>query len=87
MLYGLERLGITCQLTDVKLLVERYDADRDQKLGFWEFSNGLLPTDTLIRDDLERRKAQFELGYESKELLRRVFRKVLDSEVMIEHLR
>ena len=57
MLYGLERLGVTCELSDVRLLVERYDADRDQRLGFWEFSNALLPAETLIRDDLERRKA------------------------------
>lgn len=84
---GFERLGVICDISDVVLYVERYDADRDQRLGFWEFSNSLLPVDTLIRDDLERRKAQFEIGYETKELLRRVFRKLLDSENVLEHLR
>jgi Ca2+-binding EF-hand superfamily protein len=68
-------------------LVDRYDADRDGKLGFWEFSNALLPVETLVRDDLERRRAQFEMGYETKEILRRVFRKVIDTETIIESLR
>ena len=43
--------------------------------------------DTLIRDDLERRKAQFEISFETKELIRRVFRKLIDAENIIEHLR
>ena len=67
--------------------MERYDADRDSKLGFWEFSNSLLPIETLVRDDLERRRAQFDLSYETKELLRRTFRKLIDAETMIENLR
>jgi hypothetical protein len=54
---GFERLGVVCDISDVKLLVERYDADRDGRLGFWEFSNSLLPVETLVRDDLERRRA------------------------------
>lgn len=57
LLYGLEKLGIVCDISDCKLLIDRYDTDKDGKLGFWEFSNSLLPLDTLVRDDLERRKA------------------------------
>ncbi len=57
LLGGFERLGVICDISDIRLYVERYDADRDQRLGFWEFSNSLLPVDTLVRDDLERRKA------------------------------
>ncbi len=76
-----------CEIADVKLLVERYDADRDSRLGFWEFANALLPVETLIRDDLERRKASFDLSYETKELLRRTFRRLIDAETMIENLR
>lgn len=52
-----ERLGVVSDISDVRLFVERYDADRDGKLGFWEFANSLLPVETLIRDDLERRRA------------------------------
>ncbi|CDW85848.1 ef hand family protein [Stylonychia lemnae] len=84
---GFERLGVVCDISDVKLYVERYDADRDNKLGFWEFSNSLLPVETIVRDDLERRRAQFDLSYETKELLRRTFRKLIDAETMIENLR
>jgi hypothetical protein len=57
LLVGLERLGVICEISDLRLFVERYDSDRDQRLGFWEFSNSLLPVDSLIRDDLERKKA------------------------------
>lgn len=54
---GFERLGIVCNIEDINVYIERYDSDRDQKLGFWEFSNSLLPVETLVRDDLERRRA------------------------------
>jgi Ca2+-binding EF-hand superfamily protein len=67
--------------------VERFDQDRDGKIGFWEFSNSLLPMDSILRDDLERRKASFDLGYETRELLRRMFRKLIDAESMIENIR
>ena len=40
-----------------------------------------------MRDDLERRKAVWDLGHESKELLRRAFRKVIDAECMLESIR
>jgi hypothetical protein len=42
-LYGLERLEVPCDIADVKLVVSRYDADQDSRLGFWEFSNIFLP--------------------------------------------
>ena len=87
MLYGLERLGVVCDIADAKLFVERYDGDKDGKLGFWEFSNSLMPIDAILRDDLERRKAVWDLSFETKELLRRVYRKLVDSEGMVESLR
>ena len=43
MLFGLEQLGVTCDIADARLVVDRYDADKDGRLGFWEFSNALLP--------------------------------------------
>jgi hypothetical protein len=87
LLYGLERIGVVCDIADCKLFVDRYDADKDAKLGFWEFSNALLPIDAILRDDLERRKAIWEMSVETKELLRKVFRKLIDTETMIESLR
>lgn len=86
-MYGLERLGVVCDIADAKLLVERYDADKDGKLGFWEFSNALMPIDPILRDDLERRKAVWEIGYDTKDFLRKVFRKLIDSECMMESIR
>lgn len=43
LLYGLEKLGVACDIEDAKLIIDRYDADKDGRLGFWEFSNALLP--------------------------------------------
>lgn len=84
---GLERLGVICDLKEVQMIIDRYDSDRDGKISFWEFSNALLPIDSLSRDDVERRKPQWELSFETKELLRRVFRKIVDGEILIENLR
>ena len=87
LLYGMERLGVVSDIADCKLFVERYDGDKDGKLGFWEFSNSLMPIDAIIRDDLERRKAVWEMSMDTKELLRKVFRKLIDAECMVEALR
>lgn len=84
---GVERLGVVARNEDMQLFVERYDADRDGKLGFWEFSNALMPMDSILRDDLERRKAVWELGFETKEILRRAFRKLIDAEAIFESIR
>jgi hypothetical protein len=69
------------------MIIERYDSDRDGKISFWEFSNALLPIDTVSRDEVERRKPIWELSFETKELLRRIFRKIVDGEILIENLR
>jgi len=87
LLSGLDRLGVICDPSNARLVVERYDADKDGKLGFWEFSNALMPIEAILRDDLERRKAVWDLGFETKELLKRVFRKIIDAEAMIESIR
>lgn len=46
-----------------------------------------MPIDSLIRDDLERKKAQWEMGYETKELLRKVFSEIIDGERIMERIR
>ena len=46
-----------------------------------------MPIDPVLRDDLERRKAIWDIGFETKEILRRVFRKIIDTEAMIEAIR
>jgi hypothetical protein len=87
LLAGLERLGVTCNIEDVSLVIDRYDSDRDGKLSFWEFSNALLPIDAMSRDEIERRKAVWDVGYETKEILRRVFKKIIDGESRMESIR
>jgi len=84
---GLERIGLFASIDDLDALVGRYDADEDGKLSFWEFSNALLPIDPVSRDELERRKPVWEIGYETKEVVRKVFRKLLDAEKQMEQIR
>lgn len=83
----MERLGVVCDVKEIGMVIDRYDSDRDGKLSFWEFSNALLPIDSLVRDEIERRKANWEVSYETKEVLRRVFRKIIDTEGIMENLR
>ena len=52
----MEKLKIACDIVDVRLMLDRYDADKDGRLGFWEFSNSLLPMQHDLRDEVERRK-------------------------------
>ena len=87
MLFGFERLGIKCDIADARLLLSRYDADQDQRLGFWEFANMFLPADNIFRDELERRKAVWDLGFETKDLIRRHLRRLIDNEGVIEAIR
>jgi Ca2+-binding EF-hand superfamily protein len=56
LLYGLERIGITCDIADARLIIDRYDADKDGRLGFWELSNAFLPIQANLRDEIEMRK-------------------------------
>jgi hypothetical protein len=87
LLFGLEKLGVTCDISDARLLIDRYDADKDGRLGFWEFSNAILPIQQGLRDEIERKKAIWEISSETKELLRKTFRHLVDAEAMIEGVR
>ena len=53
---GLAKLGITANESDLALLRERYDADQDGRLGFWEFASIFLPIDPTLRDSVEKRQ-------------------------------
>ncbi len=84
---GFEKQGIACDQAEIALIMDRYDADGDGKLGFWEFSNILLPIDGLMRDELERRPANFDMSLECREHIKRVLRRIVDTEAMMETLR
>lgn len=87
---GFERLGVTCSMADAKLLIARYDADDDNRLGFWEFSNMFLPVEPTLRDSLERRKVGnygSGLSSDTRYLLKQAFRCIIDAESMVESIR
>lgn len=90
LLYGFERLGITCSLADARLVVARYDADEDTKLGFWEFANMFFPVEPALRDDLERRQAGGQtqsMSGDTRHLVKVLLRGAIDSENMVESIR
>jgi hypothetical protein len=53
-----EKLEITCDLNDARLVTARYDADEDGRLSYWEFANMFLPVEINSRKDLEFRNRQ-----------------------------
>ena len=84
---GFEKLGIVCEEADCRLLLVRYDADEDMRLGFWEFSNILMPIEPTLREELERRASADEMSSETKLLLKTVLRHAIDAECMVESIR
>ena len=74
-LLGMKQLGVACNENDAKLLISRYDGDQDTRLGYWEFSNMLMPMEPSLRDDLERRKTPpVEMSSETRSKLKSLFR-------------
>ena len=86
LLDGLHRLGVSCDSRDCHLLVARYDADMDGRLGYWEFANMFMPIDQRQRHELEARRMQ-GLSDECKAKIRGMLMRVLDTENHLEHLR
>ena len=90
LLYGYEKLGITCSKSDAALVRLRHDADEDGRLGFWEFANILLPIEPMLRDEAERRKPDTQgcpMSAETFEVIKTVLRQVLDAECAAEDIR
>ena len=81
LLFGLDRLDLTVVPQDLDFFFRRYDSDQDGRLGFWEFSNALLPVDIRYRDDVEQRQQAYEMSLQTKDLFRRVLRRGIDMEV------
>lgn len=89
LLTGMERLGISCDGADAKLLIARYDGDEDLRLSFWELANVFLPVEAAVRDGLERRQRQSNTGMssETRLLFKTLLRHAVDAECMIESIR
>lgn len=83
---GLNNLGCGCSISDAKLVILRYDADRDGCLCFWEFSNMFLPQDTKLRQELELKRNTTPLA-DSKSQLKRVLNDIVLAETMSEDIR
>lgn len=72
---------------DVGHMYRRYDSDQDGRLGFWEFSNALLPVDPRHREDVEQRQSAVPISHETMDLLKRVLRRAIEAEAQAEGLR
>ena len=86
-MFALDKLGITGNPKDVSLMYRRYDSDNDNRLGFWEFCNWMLPIDVRYREEVEQRQACTEFSHETMDLFKRLLTKVIQTEVQVEGLR
>lgn len=87
LLFGLDRLDLKILPADIDYFFRRYDSDQDGRLGFWEFSNALLPVDIRYRDDVEQRQQAYEMSVQTRDIFKRVLRRAIDMEIQIESLR
>jgi Ca2+-binding EF-hand superfamily protein len=76
-MFGLERLDIPFDEQEVHLYFNRYDADQDGRIGFWELSNSLLPVDFLLRDDVEQRQGSVPMSHPTRDLFKRILSKAI----------
>lgn len=86
-LFGLERLEMTVDPKQAMLLFQRYDSDEDGRLGFWEFSNILLPIDVRMREDVECRYIDHEMTADTTHLLKGLLKRLVDTETQVERIR
>ena len=85
-----EKLEITCDINDARLVTARYDADEDGRLSYWEFANMLLPVDSAERESLEYRKPRELTDMESSQtyaMFKSLLRAILNQESMVESIR
>ena len=89
LVHGFDRLGVTSDQADARLIISRFDADEDMRLSFWEFANMMLPMEASLRDDVERRSRSRDYGLtaETKMLLKTLIRQSIDAECMVESMR
>jgi hypothetical protein len=80
-------MGLSCDLSDAKLVTARYDADEDGRLSYWEFANMFLPVETEIRKDLEFRTRQARFDGNTLNLFKSVLRAHLTTETLVESIR
>lgn len=85
--FGLDRLNINVDPRYVICLFNRYDSDQDGRIGFWEFSNALLPIEPRMREDVEARNTAYDMSYETREKMITLLRRCLDVEIEIERTR
>ena len=86
---GFERLGVTSDSADARLMISRYDGDEDMRMSFWEFANLVLPIESTLRDDMERRQRSRDvmMSAETRMLFKTLIRQSIDAECMVESIR
>ena len=65
----------------------RYDSDEDGRLGFWEYSNILLPIENELRESAENRHSTYAMENETRTMILKIIRRCVDNEVQIEMIR
>ena len=83
------KLDIFAKIEDIKLLFKTYDIDLDSKLNYPEFCNMLFPKKNEYAILLKERKIYTDkcISIDSKLILIKLLRTLLDSELLIEDSR
>lgn len=58
-----DQYGIFITDEDAKLIMSRFDRDRDERLTFEEFSDMFIPIDTVFANSLDARSRRYPSGY------------------------
>jgi len=87
------QLGVPLTSANAKLILKRYDSDRDGEVTFSDICDIFKPRDPALAKEFSRRlpfdhkKTEDDLSYETKACLRTLFHKTLQVEQNIELLK
>lgn len=93
LMHAFKALGVTLSLRNAKLLMKRYDNDRDGQLTYKDICDIYKPRDPVLSAELDRRlpydhkATEEQLSYQTLTLLRTLFHKTLQVEQNVELLK
>jgi len=91
--HAFSSLGVNLSDANAKLILKRYDSDRDGEVTFSDICDIFKPKDPALAKEFQRRlpfdhkKSEQDLQYETKAYLRTLFHKTLQVEQNIELLK
>ncbi|EAS06649.3 CAF1 family ribonuclease (macronuclear) [Tetrahymena thermophila SB210] len=87
---GLKKLGIQAEQNDVRLLVNRYSIDKNNKIDQQEFINMVVPKTYSHIESIFVRKpyiSEKNMRQDTRELMAKLMKSLLNSEIVLEQIR